>query len=251
MEYTIRQLAQMAKITTRTLRYYDEIGLLSPHHYTESGYRIYTEDEVDKLQHILFYRELDVPLETIRQLLLSPGFDSVSVLTSHLRELVSRREHLELLIKNVTKTIQKEKGEYHMTNKEKFEGFKKEMIQKNEDMYGEEIRSKYGNDSVETNNTKFMNLTEEQYKTMEQLGETILSKLEEAVSNSLSPNSTAGKEIVLLHKEWLSYTWPSYTPEAHRGLAAMYVSDPRFTAYYDRAVSGCTQFLHDAVTAFA
>ena len=138
-----------------------------------------------------------------------------------------------------------------MTNKEKFEGFKKEMIQKNEDMYGEEIRSKYGNDSVETNNTKFMNLTEEQYKTMEQLGETILSKLEEAVSNSLSPNSTAGKEIVLLHKEWLSYTWPSYTPEAHRGLAAMYVSDPRFTAYYDRAVSGCTQFLHDAVTAFA
>ena len=68
---------------------------------------------------------------------------------------------------------------------------------------------------------------------------------------SLSPNSTAGKEIVLLHKEWLSYTWPSYTPEAHRGLAAMYVSDPRFTAYYDRAVSGCTQFLHDAVTAFA
>ena len=138
-----------------------------------------------------------------------------------------------------------------MTDKEKFEGFKREMIQKNEDMYGEEIRSKYGKDTVESSNAKLMNLTEEQYRAMEQLGETILSKLEEAVSNSLSPNGTAGREIALLHKEWLSYTWPSYTPEAHKGLAAMYVSDPRFTAYYDRTVSGCTQFLHDAVAAFA
>ena len=69
MEYTIQKLAQMAGVSTRTLRYYDEIGLLKPCRITESGYRIYGTTEVDALQQILFYRELGVCLDTIRRIL--------------------------------------------------------------------------------------------------------------------------------------------------------------------------------------
>lgn len=251
MEYTIQKLAQLAGVTTRTLRYYDQIGLLSPKRSTGNRYRIYGEQEVDKLQQILFYRELDVPLETIKQILHAPDYDPVSILSSHLQELKQRRTQLDLLIANVTKTIRKEKGDYLMTDKEKFEGLKKEMIKKNEEAYGEEIRGKYGQDTVERSNAKLMKLTEDQYQAMEQLGKTILNKLEQAVSENLSPKSEAGQEIAALHREWLSYTWPTYSPAAHKGLAEMYIADPRFTAYYDRSISGCAQFLHDAIHAAA
>jgi DNA-binding transcriptional MerR regulator len=132
--------------STRTLRYYDEIGILKPARINSSGYRIYGQKEVDRLQQIMFYRELGVSLENIKDIVTSPSFDGAAALKEHHEKLLEKRNQLDLLIANVEKTIALTEGRINMSDKEKFEGFKKNMIDENEKKYGKEIREKYGRD---------------------------------------------------------------------------------------------------------
>ncbi|HOA34061.1 MAG TPA: MerR family transcriptional regulator [Clostridiales bacterium] len=103
MEYTVSRLSKMAGVTPRTLRYYDQIGLLSPKRTDSNDYRVYGTEDVDRLQQILFYRELGVSLEDIRKILTGEDFDELSALQSHLSALLERREQLNLLISNLEK----------------------------------------------------------------------------------------------------------------------------------------------------
>ena len=247
MEYTIQKLAHLAGISTRTLRYYDQIGLLSPARTNESGYRIYGAKEVDVLQQILFYKEMGLELAHIKEAIQDAEFDSLAALHSHLEKLIEKRRQIDLLIENVKKTIGKEEGKNKMSDQEKFEGFKKELVEKNEQKYGKEVREKYGDEVVDQNNAKMMGLTEEQYTHMQELGEKINLLLEEAVKNHEYVEDEIGEQVALLHKEWLGYTWPTYSTQAHRGLVQMYVLDERFKAYYDKNVEGCAEFLKQAV----
>lgn len=250
MEYTVKQLAELSGVTPRTLRWYDQTELLKPGRTTGAGYRLYGTAEVDRLQQILFYRELGLELSEIRSILDDPGFNRQAALQSHLSALNKRREQLDALILTVTKTIESEKGERIMTDQEKFENFQQEKIAENEKAYGSEIRQKYGDEAVDASNKRFAGLTQEQYANMEALGADILRRLEGAVQAGEDPAGAMGREIAALHREWLSYTWPGYSPEAHRGLAESYVADPRFTAYYDKNTSGCAAFLRDAVAGY-
>ena len=121
MEYTIKQLSDLAGVTPRTLRWYDSQGLLKPGRVTEAGYRLYGPAEVDRLQQILFYRALDLPLAEIRTLLERPDFDRQAALQSHLAALEARRAQLDALILTVKQTL---KGADTMSDAEKFECFK-------------------------------------------------------------------------------------------------------------------------------
>ena len=247
MEYTIQKLAHLAGISTRTLRYYDQIGLLSPARTNEAGYRIYGAKEVDVLQQILFYKEMGLELAQIKEAIQDTEFDSLAALHSHLEKLIEKRRQIDLLIENVKKTIGKEEGKNKMSDQEKFEGFKKELVEKNEQKYGKEVREKYGDEVVDQSNANMMGLTEEQYTHMQELGEKINLLLEEAVKNHEYVEDEIGERVALLHKEWLGYTWQTYSTQAHRGLVQMYVLDERFKAYYDKNVEGCAEFLKQAV----
>lgn len=246
MEYTIQKLSQIAGVSTRTLRYYDEIGILKPARINSSGYRIYGKSEVDKLQLILFYKELGVELDTIKNILSSPSFDRTKALKSHREKLLEKREQLDLLIENVNKTISETEGGIIMKDKEKFEGFKQKLIADNEKKYGKEIREKYGNDVVEKSNNKVKNMTQEQYDEITRLGEDVLKTLHEAFKTG-DPAGELAQKTADLHRKWLSFYWDSYTKEAHAGVSQMYVDDERFTAYYDKEQPGCAEFLRDAV----
>src|SRR5688572_30604867 len=105
MEYTIQKLANLAGVSTRTLRYYDEIGILKPARINSSGYRIYGQEEVNTLQQILFYRELGVGLDSIKEIETAPSFDGAKAVREHREKLLEKREQLDLLIANVDKTI--------------------------------------------------------------------------------------------------------------------------------------------------
>ncbi len=246
MEYTVQKLSKIAGVSTRTLRYYDEIGILKPARINSSKYRIYGQAEVDRLQQILLYRELGVDLSTIQQLLNSEDFDETVALKEHLSKLLAKQHQLGLLIKNVEKTIQSREGRIKMQDNEKFVGFKNKLIEENEAKYGKEIREKYGDETVEASNQKFMNLSKEQYEAFEKLGEEVLTTLEEAFATG-DPAGELAQKAAQLHKEWLTYTWSSYSKEAHAGLAQMYVEDERFTAYYDKKQPGMAAFLRDAI----
>ena len=250
MEYTVQKLAKITGVSARTLRYYDQIGLLCPARTSSNGYRIYGQTEVDRLQQILFYRELGMELANISAVLSDPDFDRLSALRRHLSALLLWQEQIACLITTVHKTIQTEMRESTMTDQEKFEGFKTKLLTENETRYGKEMKEKYGEDIVHQSNAKMMKLTREQYDQMESLGQAILGKLETAVQEKLSPESEAGQAVAQMHKEWLHFTWKSYTPEAHRSLGETYVMDERFTAYYDKSVPGCAAFLHSAICAW-
>jgi DNA-binding transcriptional MerR regulator len=246
MEYTIQKLASLAGVSTRTLRYYDEIGILKPARINSSGYRIYGQEEVNTLQQILFYRELGVGLDSIKDIVTAPSFDGAKALREHREKLLEKREQLDLLIANVDKTIALNEGRITMSNKEKFEGFKKKMVEENEKKYGKEIREKYGKDKVEASNAKVMNMTEEQYQEVTALAEQVHTTLAEAFKTG-DPAGELAQKAANLHKQWLTYYWKEYSKEAHAGLAQMYVDDERFTAYYDKEQPGTAEFLRDAI----
>lgn len=246
MEYTIQKLASLAGVSTRTLRYYDEIGILKPARINSSGYRIYGQEEVNSLQQILFYRELGVGLDSIKEIVTAPSFDGAKALREHREKLLEKREQLDLLITNVDKTIALTEGRITMSNKEKFEGFKKKMVEDNEKKYGKEIREKYGKESVEASNAKVMNMTEEEYQEVTALAEQLQTTLAEAFKTG-DPAGELAQKAAYLHKQWLTYYWKEYSKEAHAGLAQMYVDDERFTAYYDKEQPGTAVFLRDAI----
>ncbi|MBM7871308.1 DNA-binding transcriptional MerR regulator [Clostridium pascui] len=246
MEYTVQKLSKIAGVSTRTLRYYDEIGILKPARINSSGYRIYGQAEVDRLQQILFYRELGVSLESIKNIVTAPSFDGAKALKEHRAQLLEKRNQLDLLISNVDKTIALTEGRITMSDREKFEGFKQRMVDDNEDKYGKEIREKYGNDTIEKSNAKVMNMTEEQYNEVTSLENQVKKALAEAFESG-DPSSDIAQKAADLHKKWLTYFWSEYSKEAHAGLAQMYVDDERFKAYYDKERPGVAEFLRDAI----
>lgn len=241
LTYTIKQLADLSGVSVRMLRYYDEIGLLTPKRQA-NGYRIYTTVEIDRLQQIGFYRTLGFELSQIKALMNDSNYDPVSVLTSQLTALQQERQVLDGLIDNVQKSLRAAKGALIMTDQEKFEALKQQQISENQQQYGGEIEAAYGQAVVAASNEKFLNLSQAEYDQIQTLTEAINVQLKQAFEQG-DPASTAAQAVCQLHEQWLRLYWPTYSKAAHLGLAQMYLADPRFKQYYDKIEMGCAEFL--------
>lgn len=247
MKYTIKKLAEMTGITTRTLRYYDDINLLKPSEVNENNYRIYDEKNVNKLQQILFYRSLNFPLQEIKKIMDDPNFSRIDALKQQQRLLLQEQEKINTLLTNIDLTIKDYQGEIKMTDTEKFKAFKENRISENETKYGVEIRQKYGSKTVERSNQKFSKLSEVEFQQMQSVEKTLIDDLV-ALKQHPDLDSQLAQKIYQEHKQWLEYTWPSYTKKAHRGLVDMYISDARFGDYYDKKANmPVVQLLHDVI----
>ncbi|WP_212951514.1 MerR family transcriptional regulator [Siminovitchia terrae] len=191
---------------------------------------------------------LDVllPLKKIKEVIDNPSFDRQEALGLHRKMLLEKRRRIDQMVTTINRTLQHMKGEIQMTYEEKFEVFKEKLINDNEQEYGEETREKYGDDTVNASNAKLKGMSKEDYQSMINLEKEILSLLEKAYATR-DPASDLAHEVAAKHKAWLMYSWPSYSKEAHAGLAEMYVVDERFTTYYDKSVEGGTKFLRDAI----
>ncbi|WLR43608.1 MerR family transcriptional regulator [Bacillus carboniphilus] len=250
MEFSIKELASLSGVSTRTLRYYHEVGLLEPARISSSGYRKYDQKQVDLLQQILFYKEMGLKLELIKEIIYSSSFDHLTALKEHHKQLLHEKRRINELIKNVERTIEASEGRIEMTNEERFEGFKNELIKENEKAYGKEIREKYGNETINKSNQKLKQMTEEQYQDHKDVEQELNQLLKEAVQTG-DPQGEIAQKVTELHKRWLLFYWHEYNVEAHKQLAQMYVEDERFKAYYDKIADGTAQFLEDAIKKFA
>ncbi len=251
MEYSIQALARISGVTTRTLRWYDQIGLLKPSRVAESGYRYYGSAEVDRLRDILCYRSLGLGLAQIRSCLDDPSLDHAAALRAHLSALETEQARLETLIRAVRDAIAAEERNEIMNDEKKFEVFKQQAAARNEESFGAEIRARYGDAPMDAANAAILSLTQAQYRTWTDLGREIQTRLEAAVRAGVSPESQEGQAITALHRRWLTAAGTACDPDQHRGIAELYITDPRMTAYYDRQVPGCARFLHGAVTCWA
>jgi DNA-binding transcriptional MerR regulator len=248
-EFTVRTLSTLAGVSPRTLRHYDALGLLRPSSTRPSGYRVYGPTELDRLQRILFFRELGMPLDAIRKALDAPGYDDLAALRAHREALVERWRRVESLVDLLDRTIAEKEGRIRMKDKEKFEAFKKGLVESNETRYGAEVRAKYGDEAVDASNRRVLDMDEAKMKEAQDLATAIIDRFVAAYATG-DPTGPLAREGAELHARWLRLYWKKYTKTAHAGIVRMYVEDPRFTAYYDQHQPGLAVFLRDAVLAW-
>ncbi|REJ23293.1 MAG: MerR family transcriptional regulator [Caldibacillus debilis] len=240
----IKEVADLAGISVRTLRYYDQIGLLKPDRVAESGYRIYSEENLETLQQILFFRELGFPLKKIKEIMQNPSFDRLEALELHRKYLLEKKRRIDQMLRTVDKTIKYMKGETTMTREEKFSGF-----DFSENPYEKEARERWGDAAVDEANRRIGELNEEQKQVLqEEMGE-IYRNL--AACRHLPPDSEEAQEAIGKWYELLNRHFGNYSPEMFKNLGQMYVEDSRFKKNIDRFGDGLAAFMRDAMAVFA
>lgn len=197
----------------------------------------------------MFYRELGLQPETIKEIIHDPSFNRKNALKEHLQQLIAKRKQIDLLIEIVKKTIKHEEGRIQMSDQEKFEGFKKRLVEENEKKYGDEVRERWGEEALEASNQKVLNMSQEDYEKVTKLAEDVNQTLAKAMETG-DPASEIAQRAADLHKQWLTFYWKEYSKKAHVGLAQMYVDDERFKAYYDKVKPGAAEFLRDAILVY-
>ncbi len=246
--YTIGQLAELANISSRTLRHYEDKGLLAPMR-TESGYRTYTQSDAKRLAQILAMKACGLTLAAIGSLL-SGTMDVKDALTSHLATLQAQGASVNQAIKRTKAAIAALERMDGMDASDAFEDMKRQGLEGFEQAYGQEARKLYGNDAIEEANARMMALTKDEWDAKELLEEAIKVQLRIAMATE-DPTSEASQELAHMHEKWIRIHWgEGYTREAHRGLAQGYLEDSRFRAYYDEPCGeGATDFLVEALLA--
>ncbi len=247
MPYTVHQLATLAGISVRTLHHYDEIKLLSPAR-GANGYRLYGEPELLRLQQILFFRELELPLEEIAAILAQPDFDVAKALKEHRVKMELKRERLAGLIVTIDKTLAKVAGEREMTDEELFDAFFEEHMEKHEKEYAREAEERWGNtEAYKQSVERTKHLTKDDFKRIAREGDALMKEI--AASIESGPASEQTQELIARHYESLrTFYDPSF--EMYRGLGQMYVDDPRFRAYFEKYDARLPEFMRDAMRVY-
>jgi len=238
--YTIKALAKLAGITPRTLHFYDEIGLLKPSQVGDNGYRYYGEEAVLRLQQILLFRKMDVPLETIMSLMAHPDFDALAALAEHRKALLLRIDQLNTLVQTVDETMAFLKGERTMSTNQLFHGLSDEQQAE----YKKEAMQKYDPEVVKVSNQMWNKLSEADKEQIADEGNQVYADLAAAMpAGAGSPQAQAGVEHWRKH---LNYFWQPNL-EQLLGLADMYNDDPRFKANIDKVAPGLAEFMREAI----
>ena len=237
---TIKQISQLAHVTPRTLRYYDQIGLLPPGDIGENGYRYYSDVSLLKLQQILFYRELDMPLEQIKEIMGRENYDLQEALEDHKDQLGKRIIRLQKLITTVDQTLKYVKGEEEMNKKVLFDAFNEEEQEKME----KEAMQMYDLETVKESNRKWKNYTTAEKQKIGEEGNAVYQGFVDAMSKG--PDSPEAQACVQRWRDHMNYFW---TPNLDQliGLADLYNDDPRYKKIFDKVHPDLAQFVREAV----
>src|SRR5258708_3394192 len=241
--YTVKQLSDLAGVTVRTLHHYDQIGILEPSHVGAYGSLFSEEKALYRLQQILFYRELGMPLGDIKRIMGRRDFDVSSALQSHRSSLESEVKRLNQLIRTVDKTIRHLKGKEKMNPKSLFEGFSEEEQEK----YAEEAAEKWDPQTVKASNQKWnaYSTAEKQHILAE--GKTLYSDL--AAVRSHGASSKEAQTLVARWHKHLQYFW-SPSDQQLLALADLYNDDLRFRSNYEKVAPNLSEFMREAVKAY-
>lgn len=239
----------MAGISVRMLHHYDKIGLLDPESVSAAGYRLYSDENLDRLQQILFFKELNFPLQEIKIILDSPNFNKKEALETHRQLLLEKKLRLEKIIQSVNKTINSMEGEFKMDKKEILNVFSMTEIEEHQRKYSEEVKEKYGNTSAyKESNEKTSKYTKEDWSNIMKDWDIIYKKLANLMDKN--PDDKEVQEYIHQSREHISKNFYDCTPEIFRGLGEIYVNDERFTANIDKYKTGLSKFLRDAINVY-
>ena len=235
----ISEVAKLTGITVRTLHYYDEIGLLKPSEITESGYRLYSKDSLETLQQILFFRELDFPLNEIKEIMINPNYDKREALNKQKELLVKKRQRIDSLIGLINNTIE---GEDNMSFKE----FDMKDIEESKKKYVKEVKERWGNtDAYKECEEKTNSYSENQWGSINKEGSEILKDFGEHIG--CDPGSEEVQDLVEKWRNHISSSFYNCTKEILSGLGLMYINDERFQKNIDQNGEGTAELMSKAI----
>lgn len=241
--FTVKQLSKLAGVTPRTLHHYDAIGLLKPSRIGDNGYRYYGEESLLRLQQILFYRELDIPLDEIKQIMGRHDFDVLGALRSHKEALLKQARRLDRLIQTVDHTIDYLKGDTKMSEKGLFEGFSEEQQEK----YAQEAEQMYDPETVRESNRKWKGYSAAKKETILAEGKAIYMDM-----IAVMPKGVASPEAQAIVERWRRHMDYFWTPNLDQlqAIANGYAEDARFKANFDKMHPQLAEFMREAVAVY-
>ncbi len=241
--YTVKQLSSLAGVTVRTLHHYDQIGLLKPTTVGENGYRYYGDEALYRLQQILFYRYLDMPLGDIKRIMGRRDFDVLGALVAHRSALEAEVRRIRCLVSTIDDTIKHLKGNAEMNPRKLFEGFSDEQQQE----LAEEASQRWDAETVSISNRRWKSYSDSEKQHILDEGNAVFMDL--AAVKSKGPASKEVQEVISRWHKHMQYFW-SPSDEQLLGLADLYNADQRFKANYERAAPGLAEFMRRAVKVY-
>jgi DNA-binding transcriptional MerR regulator len=245
--WTVGRLAERFAVTVRTLHHYDEVGLLRPSRRSAAGYRLYTDADVTRLQHVVVYRRLGFTLEEIATLLDDPDADVAAHLRRQRDAVTSRLDELSDLVVAIDRALEAEMSGIALTRDEQKElfgdGFREE--------YQAEARERWGDtEQWRQSQERTARYTKEDWVAITAETAAVNAAFVAAKRSGAAPDSEAALAAAEAHGRQIHDRFYDLSPEMHLCLARMYVADERFTAYYDDLEPGLAQYVHDAITAY-
>jgi DNA-binding transcriptional MerR regulator len=248
MSHTVGEVARLAGVTVRTLHHYDEIGLLTPSGRSDSGYRRYADADLERLQRVLFYRELGFGLDDIKSVITDDGADASAHLRRQHAMLLDRIRRLERMAAAVEKALEARTMGINLTPEERFEVFG----DFDPDRHAAEVQERWGNtDAHRESARRTASYTKADWERMKAESGEPVDALVAALRAGRPAESTEAMDAAEGHRQHISRWFYDCTYEIHRGLAEMYVADPRFAATYETIAPGLAPYLRDAILANA
>lgn len=246
--FRIGEVAALARVSVRTLRHYDSVGLLAPSGRSAAGYRLYTPADLERLQHVLFYRELGFPLEEIRELMGDPGFDRREALLEQRGMLQAQMARLASLLDLVDTTLVSLEGGYGMTTQEMFEAF--DDFDPSE--YEAEVKERWGHtDAYKESARRTKGYTKQDWERFKAESEEINLAIAALMDEGVPADDPRAISAVERHRLQIHRWFYPCSREMHANLGRMYVADPRFTATYQKIRAGMAEYVCAATAANA
>lgn len=248
MSYSVGQVAGFAGVTVRTLHHYDEIGLLVPGERSHAGHRRYGDADLDRLQQIMFYRELGFPLDEVAALLDDPEADPREHLRRQHALLSARIGKLQAMAAAVEHAMEARKMGVNLTPEEKFEVFG----DFDPDAYADEVRERWGSsEAYKESQRRTASYTKEDWKRLTEEFDAVHRKMAEVMASGLPTDSAEAMDVAEEHRRFISSGYYDCSYEMHTCLGEMYVADERFTATYEAIRPGLAVYMRDAMLANA
>ncbi len=246
--WTVGQVADELGVTVRTLHHYDEIGLVSPSGRSPAGYRLYGAGDLQRLQNVVVYRRLGFPLDAIGALLDASGAD----LTSHLRRqrdaVMSRLDELGGLVTAIDRALEKQMSGIQLSKDEQKElfgdGFSEDYAAEAQERWGE-------SDMWKQSQSRAAGYTKDDWVAVKAEMDAVNAAFVDAKRSGEPATSDRAVDAAEAHRQHIDDRFYALTPEFHRNLGDMYVSDPRFTQTYDDLEPGLARYVRDAIHANA
>ncbi len=245
MKYQVKHVAEMAGVSIRTLHHYDNIQLLNPSALTDAGYRLYSDADLERLQQILFFKEIGFRLDEVKEMLDQPNFNRKAALLSQKDMLMKKKQRMEEMIQTLDRTLQSIEGGELMNKRDLFAGLSMKDIEEYQKAYADEVRNLYGREIAEETEKRTSAYSSDDWRAIMAEFDSIYRRI--AARMEYGPDDTEVQAAVGAFRDHICQYHYDCTLDIFRGLGEVYITDERFTDSINQYGAGLAAFLREAI----